>query len=180
VNYFWIIAMVLLPWPEMARAQTPATMPAAQPIIAITTDVEDGKKMVQAAVTLNGKPLPNVTLDYFVQRTFGTLPIGEDTTLDDGTSAVAFPTDLPASADGKLHAIVRIKTPVQYASVGSTADFSTDVQAPAAEDAFPRALWAPRAPLALMVSIFAVLAAVWLSYVYVIGQILALRKGGTA
>ena len=96
------IALVLLLSPWSVFAQT------SRPTIAVTTDIEDGKKMIHALVTLNGKPLENVNLQYFVQRTFGNLPIGQDTTLDDGTSAVAFPSDLPGAPDGKLHVFVRI------------------------------------------------------------------------
>jgi hypothetical protein len=166
------VAFVLFIWPYAAFAQT------SQPAISLTTDVEDGKKMVHAVVVLNGKPIENTTLQYFVQRTFGNLQIGEDTTLDDGTSAVAFPSDLPGASDGKLHLIVRIKAPAQYSSVSSSSAFPADVQPAPAADAFPRALWAPHAPLALMLSIFVVLAGIWLSYFFVVSRILAIRMGG--
>jgi len=165
------ITWVLLLSPWQAFAQT------SRPAIAVTIDVEDGKKMVHALVTLNGKPIVNVNLQYFVQRTFGNLPIGQDTTLDDGTSAVAFPTDLPGAPDGMLHVIVRIATPPQYSSISLSAAFPADIQ-PAPADAFPRALWAPNAPLALMLSIFVLLAGVWLSYLFVVSRILAIRSAG--
>jgi hypothetical protein len=167
-----VIAWVLLlsPWPALAQT--------SQPSITVTTDVEDGKKMIHALVALNGKPIENVNLQYFVRRTFGNLPIGQDTTLDDGTSAVAFPTDLPGATDGMLHIVVRITAPPQFSSVSSTAAFAADVQPAPAADAFPRALWAPNAPLALMLSIFALLAGVWLSYLFVVSRIMAIRKGG--
>jgi hypothetical protein len=168
---FLFIAWVLLISPWHAFAQT------SRPAIALTTDVEDGKKMIHALVTLNGKPIENVNLQYFVQRTFGNLPIGQDTTLDDGTSAVAFPTDLPGAPDGQLHVIVRITAPPQYSSISLSAAFPADVQ-PAPADAFPRALWAPNAPLALMLSIFVLLAGVWLSYLFVVSRILAIRSAG--
>jgi hypothetical protein len=149
-----------------------------QPTIAVTSDVEDGKKMIHAVVLLNNKPLENVTLQYFVQRTFGNLLLGEDTTLDDGSSAVPFPSDLPGSADGKLSALVRIKTPEKYANISASAALDADIKAPAASNEFPRALWAPQAPLALMASIFVIVAAVWGSYLFVAFQVLGIRKAG--
>jgi hypothetical protein len=167
---FIAFVILMLPWPALAQT--------TQPSIRLTTDVEDGKKMVQALVTLNGKPLENVALQYFVQRTFGNLQIGQDTTLDDGTSAVAFPTDLPGASDGALHMIVQVKTPAQYSTVFASASFPAGVQAAPDADAFPRALWAPQAPLALMASIFVVLAGVWLSYLFVVTRILAIRMDG--
>jgi hypothetical protein len=166
------IALAVFAWPWAALGQT------TQPTIALTTDIEDSKKMVHAVVALNGKPLVNVTLQYFVRRTFGNLQIGEDTTLDDGTSAVTFPSDLPGAADGNLHLIVRIKAPKQYTSVSAAAIFPADLKPLAVDNVFPRALWAPQAPLALMLSIFVVLAGVWLSYLFVVNQILAIRKSG--
>jgi hypothetical protein len=169
-NHF--ITLVLLVTPLQVFAQT------TQPSIGLTTDIEDGKKMVHAVVALNGKPMENVTLQYLVQRTFGNLLIGQDTTLDDGTSAVAFPSDLPGGPDGKLHLIVRIKSPAQYSSASNSAAFPADVQPAPVADMFPRALWAPQAPLALMVSIFVILACVWLSYLYVVSRIWAIRMGG--
>jgi hypothetical protein len=166
------IAFLLFIWPWATFAQT------TQPSISLTSDIEDGKKMVHAVVSLNGKPLENATLQYFVRRTFGNILIGQDTTLDDGTSAVAFPSDLPGASDGKLHLIVRIKAPAQYVSASSSAVFPADVQAAPVADVFPRALWAPQAPFALMLSIFVVLAGVWLSYAFVVSRILAIRMGG--
>ena len=53
------VAFVLFIWPYAAFAQT------SQPAISLTTDVEDGKKMVHAVVVLNGKPIENTTLQYF-------------------------------------------------------------------------------------------------------------------
>lgn len=167
-----LIILILLVWPSAAFAQT------TQPSIALSTDVEDGKKMIHAVVALNGKPAENITLQYFVQRTFGNLLLGEDTTLDDGTSAVAFPSDLPGAFDGRLHFVVKIKTPAEFANVSASDAFPADLQAALIADQFPRALWAPDAPLALVLSIFVLLAGVWLSYAFVVTRILAIRIGG--
>jgi hypothetical protein len=150
-----------------------------QPVINLSVDVEDGKKMLHAVVTLDGKPRENVVLDYFAQRSFGNLSLGEDTTLDDGTSAVAFPTDLPGSTDGNLHVIAKIKSPQAFESVSTTQAFPADRQPQVSSNQFPRALWAPNAPLALTISIFVMLAVVWGSYLFVFSRVLAIRRGGT-
>jgi hypothetical protein len=166
------IFLTLLAIAPAAFAQT------TRPSIALTTDVEDGKKMLHAVVTFAGKPKENVILEYFVRRTFGSLQIGQDTTLDDGTSAVVFPTDLPAGADGNLLVSVRIKSPAPLAGTTISVPFPADQKAATASDAFPRALWAPHAPLGLVVSILALLAGVWVSYAFVATRILAIRTGG--
>ena len=167
-----VIAMLLLAFAGRVLAQS------TQPTIGLSVGSEEGKKVIRAVVTLNGKPVENAVLRYSVQRTFGELSIGEDTTLDDGTSAVAFPSDLPGTSDGKLHLTVRIKSPAQFASVSATAACGADCPPAAAAVEFPRALWAPNAPLSLLLCIFVLLAGVWLSYLFVVGRILAIRNGG--
>jgi hypothetical protein len=149
-----------------------------QPVIHLATDVEDGKKMVHAVVTVSGKPKENIVLQYFVKRMFGNLQIGEDTTLDDGTSAIPFPSNLPGSADGTLTVIAKVKGPPEVAGVTESSVFPADRQALAAGDPFPRALWSPNAPLPLMFCIFALLAGIWLSYLFVVSRVLLIRTGG--
>jgi hypothetical protein len=166
-----LIPLIFLALPWAALAQT------TQPTIALTAATEDGKKMFDALVTLNGKPVAGVTVQFFVRRTFGNLKMGEDTTLDDGTCAIAFPSDLLGSSDGKLHLNVHVSTPAQYASVSSSADFPADAQPAIAADPFPRALWAPHAPLALLETIFVLVAGVWSCYAFVVYQIWSIRKG---
>jgi hypothetical protein len=41
----------------------------------------------------------------------------------------------------------------------------------------PRALWAPRAPVALLATITAILVVVWGSYVFVVSQIIKIKSG---
>ena len=166
-----LMAMALLAWPALACAQ------ATQPSLALSTTTEGGKPTVNASVKLNGKPLENITLQFYAVRSFGNVLLGEDTTLDDGSAAVDFPTGLPGSADGQLHVFVKVKAPPQFADAASAAAlFPSNVQPPK-EDPFPRALWAPQAPLLLMGTIIVLVAGVWLCYAFVIGQIVAIRRG---
>jgi hypothetical protein len=162
-----LIGVSLLP--SMAFAQS------TQPSIALKTDIEDGKQMVQATVTAAGKPKENVTLQFFAQRTFGNILLGEDTTLDDGTAAVAFPADLPAATDGQIHITAKIKTPEEFSSISSSAAFPAGVK-PTLDDPFPRALWAPHAPVVLLVCIGAIVAGVWLSYAFVVAQVFVIWR----
>jgi hypothetical protein len=45
---------------------------------------------------------------------------------------------------------------------------------------FPRALWAPHAPLPLLVTILLLLTGVWSCYVFVVGQIISIGKDGVS
>jgi hypothetical protein len=146
----------------------------------LATNIEDHKKMLRATVTADGKPLENVTVAFYVKRTFGNLLLGTDQTLDDGTAAVAFPLDLPGGRIGRLEAFAQIQSPEKYAGPAGEATLEGGAIVPAEADPFPRALWAPRAPLALIATILGLLAAVWVAYAYVVVQLLRIRKEGNA
>ena len=157
----------------MTRGQTTAPVKAN---IAISATTEDNQKMIRAVVTVDGKPIENAVVNFYIGRTFGNLSLGQDKTLDDGSAAVKFPANLPADADGSLCVLAEIKDPPQYAShaqakvAGGTPRAAQLVES-------PRALWSRHAPLWLLVTIGTLLGGVWTTYVYVIAQVLAIRKG---
>jgi hypothetical protein len=155
------------------------TADSNKPEIILKVTSEDSQKVILATVTAQSKPLGNVTVSFFVKRTFGNLGIGHDVTLDDGTAAVPFPTTLPGGVQGKLDVIAVITDPNRYSSVRGEATFGGALIVPHQEDVFPRTLWTPQAPLALILTIAILVAAVWGTYLYVIVQIFRIRKGGT-
>ena len=150
-----------------------------KPQITLKVTSEDSQKVILATVTTSGKPLANVTIGFFVKRTFGNLGIGHDVTLDDGTAAVPFPVTLPGGAMGQLQVIAVITDPNRYSSVRGEATFGGALIVSNQADVFPRTLWTPQAPLALILTIAILVAAVWGTYFYVIVQIFRIRKGGT-
>jgi hypothetical protein len=146
--------------------------------ISLKVAAEDNQKVIIAAVTTAGKPLANATVNFFVKRTFGNLDIGHDQTLDDGTAAVSFPVDLPGGSTGQIQVIAVISTPPQYSSVRSEAAFDGARVISHQTEAYPRALWAPQAPLVLILTILILVAGVWCTYAYVVVQLIRIRKGG--
>lgn len=150
---------------------------ASMPQIKLDTAVEEGKKQLRATVTLDDKPLQNVVVRFSVARTFGNMIIGTDTTLDDGTAAVDYPTDVPGGVDGTLLLLATITGPDQYASISTRLTSSGAPKIAIDPDPFPRALWAPHAPVWLLASISTLLAGVWITYVFVVYQIVRIKKG---
>jgi hypothetical protein len=146
--------------------------------IALQISTEDHQKIILATVTADGKPLANATVAFFVKRLFGNLGIGSDVTLDDGTAAVNFPSELPGGTAGELDVIAAITNPPQYGAVRGEATFGGAHPIELKEQEFPRALWAPQAPLALILTIVIVVAGVWGTYLYVGIQLIKIRKGG--
>jgi len=154
----------------------PTTQPAAKVVLAVVT--EDREKLVRATVTaLDGKPVENASVQFFVCRTFGDLKLGEDKTLDDGTAAVRFPTGLPGGATGELQLCALVKAPAPYTGASAVITDAGGLLVKPVADPFPRALWAPHAPLPLLVVICSLLAGVWTTYAFVVSQIIAIYKG---
>lgn len=147
-----------------------------KPDIGLAVRKEDGKPTLIATVKLNGKPLESVKVAFTVRRTFGQLVLGQDTTLDDGTAAAEFPSDLPGGPSGELDVRAEIKSPEQYANVSTEAKFGGALTFQPEAEPFPRALWSPRAPVALLGILFALLGTVWGLYAYVVVQLIQLRK----
>ena len=148
----------------------------AQPQLVLSTGIEEGKKVIIATATLDGKPLTGAKVAIQVQRTFGLLTLGEEETIDDGTVAVPFPADLPGSAEGRLNVIAQIKTPEQYASIHAQATLDGALILKPKPNPFPRALWSPQAPVALVATIVALLSIVWTTFAYVAFQLLRIRQ----
>jgi hypothetical protein len=174
----WCIAIIVMTCIQMdGYAATPATQPA--PSITLKPGVEDAMRVVLALVTLNGKPLKDLKVQLHVKRTFGLLPLGEDTTDDEGTAAVKFPEDLPGNERGELEVVATIVSAGPYSGFSTTEVVPGGVPATISTGpAFPRALWGARSPLPLYITIVVLIGAVWLTYARVVGHILAIRKGG--
>ena len=161
-----------------ASAQTTTTRAVTRPGASISVSVvtEEGQKMIKAVVTAGGKPVENASIVFGIRRTFGTLVIGEDQTLDDGSAAAKFPTDLPGDAEGNLHVVINIKEPQDLVGVSGHAVIPGGATPVASADPFPRALWAPHAPLPLVIPIILLVGGVWVTYAYVIKQVIAIAR----
>ena len=189
-----VVAFLLLG--TVARADNPA--------LALKSEVEDGKKMLIATVTRDGKPMEGVSVSFVVERSFGTLLIGEDKTLGDGTAAVPAPEGLPSGPSGELKIIARATLPdttqgetQASTDVAQSAPPSEPIASPAAtpaqiidaqftlkgdvkmlreQEPVPRALWAPRAPVPLLATVTAILVVVWGSYAFIVSQLIKIKQ----
>jgi Ni/Fe-hydrogenase subunit HybB-like protein len=149
--------------------------PDSQPQITIVTGTEEGKKVIIATVTREGKPIEGSHVLLQVKRTFGNITLGEDDTLADGTVAVPFPANLPGGPEGKIQVLAQIKSPPELVAT-ATQTLDGAIKVLPIEDPFPRALWSPNAPLALLITIGSMLTIVWSVYFFVIIQLIKIRK----
>jgi hypothetical protein len=176
-----VLLSIVLAGPSRAQttaATTTTTTTAATtpPTIRLEPVTEEGKTQIRATVTLDGKPLKDLTVAFFVKRTFGNLGIGQDTTIEDGTAEVAFPTGLSGDSTGQLQVLARVTAPQQYANATAQSPIAGGTIVQPALEPFPRALWAPRAPVLMLAVIVAIIAVVWCCYVYVVFQIVAISR----
>jgi molybdopterin-containing oxidoreductase family membrane subunit len=162
----------------VAFAAEPGAVKATgpRPEILITTRTDDAGDWITAALLLDKKPLANAQVEMFVRRQFGRLSLGTATTSADGTAAVAFPTGLPTGTSDKFSAIVQIKSPADYADVAAEAVVNLKAPTFTTGEPFPRALWSPRAPVALVITISVLLTIVWSTYSFVIVQLIKIRR----
>ncbi len=183
-----------MPGMDMPGMTMPLTTPATTaiapvgpiPVIVVAPRMEEGNRMIGATVTLNGQPLDGARVNFFVERSFGALDLGhDDTYVSDGAAvaAVKFPEGLPGGTTGKLHIIARVvakpppATPFYAAGAGDTM-LPADIIVVPDPDPFPRALWAPHAPIPLILTLALALGGVWTTYIFVLTQLRALRKEG--
>ena len=162
-----------------ATATAPASTGPA-PTITVAPRTEEGKRMIGATVVLNGKPLAGAKVTFFVQRTFGALDIGHDETFEDGVAMVKFPDNLPGGTEGKLHVIAKVAGAANYAASSGETIVPSDVVVVPETDPFPRAIWAPHAPIPLILTLTIALGGVWVTYMFVLLQLRALRKAGNS
>ncbi|MBI4659909.1 MAG: polysulfide reductase NrfD [Verrucomicrobia bacterium] len=153
------------------------TKPQPRPEITLETGVEDEEKVLIATIRFEGRPLEGIELDFSVERLFGQMSIGTATTEEDGKASVSFPEDLPAASSGELRIGVEIIAPPEYANLRSLKTFQGGVKTHPQTDAFPRALWSPKAPVGMVLTIFTLLSIVWSTYAFVIRQLIQIRRG---
>ena len=149
---------------------------AEPPAITLRVDNEDGKKVLVATVTADGKPVENVKVAFFARRTFGALALGAEVTLDDGTAADPFPVTLPGDDRGRLRLSAALANrPRDAAPVRAEALFEGGVPFHAESQTAPRALWSSRAPFILLVNIGVLVGLVWAAFAYVVFQLFRIR-----
>lgn len=156
-----------------------ATSPT-RPTISISSGVEDGRKMLIATVTLGEKPLEGAVVAFYVERTFGRMMLGREETLEDGTAAIPFPDGLPGGPQGELRFLASLDAPAEHVSVFGSATLPGGVPASHDADPFPHALWSPRSPIALVMTLTILLGIVWSTYLFVVVQLIRIWKGASS
>lgn len=173
-----------------SAASQPAPVPS-QATVALSITSEAGKRMLVAAVTADGKPVESAKVRFGVHRTFGRLILGEDTTLDDGTAAVAFPEGLPGDSSGGLKLSAEVTAPADLAgrraellvnlppllnTAPGEASHGVGEGAALAPNGTPRTLWSSRPPAVLLATVGGTVVVVWSLYAFVVSLLCRIWK----
>ena len=129
-----------------------------------------------AKVTANGRAVAHAVVAFSVSRTFGFMSLGQDTTRADGTATVKFPVGLPSDARGELDFRVTLQSPPELVSTPLDVKFAGGSPRARWATNVPRALWSSRAPLAMVATIAFLLLCVWVTYAFVVVQLLEMRR----
>ncbi len=169
-----IIALALLVTiGSKASAQGTATLQ-------LSVDNTGDQPMVQAIVQRDGKPIADVPVPFFAQRSFGRLPIGDGKTAANGVATVPFPDDLPGNASGEITLLAELKQGPDAIPIRAQVVAAGAVKFEADPDPFPRALWAPHAPVQFLASLLGLFFGIWLAYLFVIWQFVIIKRHGRA
>ena len=158
-----------MPW-QRARAQAgPGTH------ITLTRERLDSQDFLVARVTENGHVVPNAVVEFSVRRTFGFLVLGQETTGNAGMAMIRFPVGLPADSQRELLVRVVVQSSTNPAATVLEQKVAGNAPRVAEKGRTSRALWSSRAPLAMVATIIALLACVWGTYAFVVGQLVMMR-----
>ena len=155
-------------------------------ILSVKLNAADTGKLVTASLVetmANGesKPVKDVTVKFFVQRSFGDMPAGEEctaTTDDTGLATFNFPKKIPGDTAGSIVVVAKILDNEQFGNLENRTVVKWGVAVPYEKDPFPRALWAPKSPIQIILTLCILFGGVYITYGYVISQLRAIKKEG--
>jgi hypothetical protein len=150
-------------------------------VLQMSLDVIDSVKTVNVwAYTIDNKldtiPLAGETVNVYAKRMFSNLKIGEGSFDEQGRFSAEFPADLPGEADGTVHIIAKIEDSEQYANIETIQSYAWGVPSMHGPTGSHRALWTAIAPMWMIVSLTIMLLGVWGHYIYVIVQLVLIKR----
>ena len=134
---------------------------------------------VQGEVNGIAKAASGVRVGFFVKRNFGMLPIGNVVTTDaNGVAKVKFPSDLPGDSVGNFDVVIKLIDEDLYGKVEFKETISWGEAFVYENPLDHRAMWGDRgnAPMWLMITYFAVVGFVWAVIMWVVFQVVKLKK----
>ena len=155
------------------------------PVIQLRFSEEDSIKYITAQVNEYssdslGKPIAELDLYFFVQRTFSQLPIGDyfNTTNENGEVRIEFPYDLSGDSAGNVTIIASIEEDDRFegTEVSKVASFGIPVDYDIHGNRRTLAAAGANAPISLLILVNGIILAVWGIIIYIFTQIYRIRR----
>lgn len=122
------------------------------------------------------EPLTEETIPIYVQRMFSQLKIGE-VSLEDGEGTFEFPANIPGDTIGMVTVIAKFDDNDDYANVKKSQKAEWGIVTSHHTIYHPRSLWTQVAPIWMIVTLSIMLLGVWGHYIFVIIEMIRLKKG---
>lgn len=142
---------------------------------------EDAKKIVATVTDLEGNPVEELDLYFYVKRTFSNLPIGDvfNTTDEDGMVTITFPNDLPGDHDGNVIILTKIIESDLYNDLSIETTKTWGIPTPIVDQSEEkRSLWAAsaNAPIPLIIIVSSLIVSIWFIICYIIYKLYKISK----
>ena len=149
----------------------------------INFDKETNQLLAKAIGTIGEKeePVKKAEMILFVKRYFGNMKVGDAVkTNDEGLALFEFPNDLPGNDSGYVELTVKLNDANQFGEVEKTVLVAAGIPKNKEKLTDQRAMWniTRMAPVWLLISYFGVVFFVWSFIIYILLQILKIRKIG--
>ncbi len=152
--------------------------------LVLTLSGKDSVKLITvlaAAIQANGeqRPIPNLEVNFAIQRLFGIMPLSDEataTTDENGMATFNFPAGIKGDENGKVKVVARIIDNEIYGNIETASVAAWGNKLIPETNPFPRALWEPRAPVLLMVTFSIIFGGIWITYAFVIFQLVKIKK----
>ena len=133
---------------------------------------------VRAYTLVDGEevPVPDEDVYVYVRRMFMDLPIGEDFLDENGEFITEVPDDIPGNASGDIEVIARFNEHYLFGTVEKRQTVTWGVPTEYDYAVAQRTLWTQIAPLWMVITLSVLLAGVWGHYIYVVVQLIRLKK----
>ena len=148
----------------------------------LVLELMDSVKTVQAIASYESEwekiPVADEDIYFFVPRMFSDLPVGEDFLDEDGQVTIEFPNDIPGDAEGFLEVVARFDQHYLFGTVEKRQIVQWGIPTKHEIPESYRALWTQIAPVWMIITLSIMLIGVWSHYIFVIIQLIRIKRLG--
>jgi hypothetical protein len=152
--------------------------------LSLQVNPTDTGRMASATVTIkdaSGKDVPvkDYPVHFYVKRLFGLMPVldaNTSNTDDNGLATFAYPKDIPGDTAKNMVIVARVEDNDQYGTVEAVAPSLWGTPLIIDKNPFPRALWEPKAPPSLIITLSIIFGSIWSIYFFMFLQLRKIKK----